>query len=318
MTVFRMSEVGICQRALTAQRLGYDPLPRDKASELIMRESRRHQDWVIEDMRAQGLEVVYLNDVCGQCAMEFGDAREGEHAEVSQDGIRVVGHLDCRVKVDVWRVDEIKALGRFTFQKLLKEGPSAFPEYLAQLTAQMIATQLPGRLTFKCRDTGEVKHWDYPYPSDGVHQAMWEKLTRVEKSVDKGALPECEMAEDSPQRRYCSFRYLCGEAQAIKEALPVTTDVSLLDAANLWAEGKVLELQAQERLEQAKQVFLIHVKETGECKFQAGQVSVQYLGEQRREHYDTKTLKQLVSEDVLVKALRVGKAWDDIRIRVVK
>src|SRR3989304_3555947 len=55
--VFHSSEAGDCIRALCAIRLGHQPLPRTPSAETVLREAKRHERWVIEDLRAEGYTI---------------------------------------------------------------------------------------------------------------------------------------------------------------------------------------------------------------------------------------------------------------------
>ena len=301
MRIYRMSESGNCPKVLAARQLGYEPVPETEASLRIMRESSRHEGWVCEELESEGYAIT---------------DRQKE-LTIETPLLKLVGHIDGIADKDSTRqLLEIKALGRFTYAKYLREGLDAYPEYQAQVTCYAEALKLPILFVVKNRDTGEIIKTRLDKPPMLIDDIL-SKLNTVELYVRDGELPPEEFDEKRQACRWCHYRYLCTkpepESEVKVEELP-----SLLEAAELYKEGKAFEELATERLDQAKSVFLTHSKTTNIDKFKVGGVSVSYLGTRQRQYLDEAKLKELVSGDILKQVYKMGKPWDDLRVRILK
>ena len=312
--IYWMSSTGDCPKLLTAVHLGYEFPPHSKASETIFREGKRHEDWVIEDLRQEGYEVE-TNDLCSKCD------REGIHVELGTPLIDLMGHLDGRVKVNGSKLPlEVKSMGRFQFEKFRAKGFDAFPEYASQERCYLEVENSPGIYIVKCRDTGEKLRFSIGVELKGfkllplslTYDNVLDKLNQVELWVREKTLPPIEYNEKSEQCRWCKGRHiLCTVQQRNTEViLP-----NLIEASELWKEGKRLSDEGEEKLELAKLAFLQHSKENKLDRYSVGGLNVSYYGVRQRESIDEKLLKELVNEEIWRKALKRGKEWDDLRIR---
>ena len=90
---YRMSECGGCPRAMAASRLGYDPTPDSPASLRMMREGKRHESWIVQDLKEMGYTIETAG-VCQKCLEETSEEKEGIHVEFETPLVRMVGHLD--------------------------------------------------------------------------------------------------------------------------------------------------------------------------------------------------------------------------------
>jgi hypothetical protein len=310
---YRMSETGDCLRVLSARRLGYTPLPRPDWQERVLRESQRHEQWVVDDLRENGYDV----ERAGTCQL-CGDERYGIHVSISTPSVELVGHLDGRIRRNGRRSPlEIKALGRFTFQKFEREGFSAFPSYAAQQSCYMVAegpATWPGLYVVKCRDTGKRIEMEVPEPPMPFGLIL-ERLERVEQAVNEGRLLDGEYPRDSELCRWCQFRYLCAEAGEAPQGETIqlsSTDLAdLAEAVRLWREGRELERQARERIESARDVFRTHVNVDRPLKVFGLVVS---LVNKERRSYPEKLLREYVDENVLEKCLKVTP-YEELRVR---
>lgn len=297
--IYRMSEAGTCSRVLGAVRLGYEPLPETEASKRIMREGQRHEELTIQDLTDEGYVIT-----------------DRQKEIVLETPILILqGHIDGVARKDgLPYLLEIKSMGRFTFQKYQTKGLGAFPEYQAQITCYEANTQLPILYVVKNRDNGELNKMILEKPPIDFSQ-ICDKLNLVELCVQDGVLPDAEYTEDSERCRWCKFPYLCikPEKEVKVEELP-----SLIEAAELFKEGKKYEEMSEERIEQAKHIFLSHAKENKLDKYQVAGVSISYSGERQKSYIDEKKLKELVSEDIWKQVYKQSKPWDDIRIRILE
>lgn len=299
--IYRMSESGACPKVLGAIRLGYEPIPETEASLRIMRESQRHEGLVIEDLEEEGYIIT-----------------DSQKEYIIETPILILkGHIDGIAQKNTHKNTlEIKALGRFTFQKYQSKGLDEFFGYKAQITCYSKATELPILLAVKNRDTGEIIKTEFKEPPMSFNDIV-DKLNMVELCVMDGVLPDAEFSDDRDQCRWCRFKYLCSKPE-VEEKVKLENLPTLVEAAQLHKEGKELAKLADERIESAKETFLAHSKSNKVDKFKVAGVSVSYLGQRQKRYLDEVELKKLVSEDILNKAYKLGKPWEDIRIRILK
>jgi len=333
MRVYRMSSIGECPKALVAKNLGYEPTSESKSQDTLLKHATRFEHLVASALTDEGYNLRWTHEFCESCSSEFGDRRYGFHSEFSTFLVRVVGHIDRRLQVsDNQYPLEIKSFGRFIFPKFQKEGFSAFPEYAAQIVCQIHSEKKPGFYAACNRDTGEMLKLSLPYNgeyADGINgftrivapanmDDILDQIHKVELDIQEKHLPDMKFDDKTSACRWCRLKYLCLEDGKQESVVSIESFPTLLEAADLWKEGKTFEQLSVERLEQAKQVFLRHAKDTGVNKYQVGGVKVSFLGERSRDYIDEKRLKELVSEDIIRQATRKGKIWDDIRINLLK
>ena len=317
MSEFRMSSVGACIRALAAARLGYEPIPDSESSIIVMRESSRHEDMVVEDLRAEGYEIE-RGGICPICP----DERKGIHIELDSL-VHLTGHLDGRITVNGEAYPlEIKALGRFIFDKFKRFGFRDFLGYASQIVVYMEAEKKPAFYVVKSRDTGEQLRFSVPYkgaaiPNMRVIEApvdldtIMTNLALCEIAVQEGVLPECSITPN----QWCGFRYLHAGFEK-PEVIPDVSTAELEEAAALYREGLSLRNMGEDRLEHAKQVLTDYAKKTP--KYKVGGVSVSYRGERTKDFISEDELKKLLTPEQLAQVHKQSKPYADITIRVVK
>lgn len=340
--VYRMSNAGACQRAIAAPRLGYDPTPENEGSRVLLEEATEDETRVKRRLAKTGLDLASKHGLgltaCPKCLAEFGSERFGIHVELGTSTIRLIGHLDDKVYFnnEIYPV-EIKNLGKLTWEKFRRNQFMDFPEYEAQEALYLAATDSPGGIyAVRCRDNGkmlvyavgelpieiiaklkQVETSEFgmiPKPEAGK---ILDKLNLIELYVQGNELPPAEYKTGNSQCWWCKFKYLCHEEKIDKEVKEETLS-NLLEAADLWQQGKALESQAKGWVESAKQVFLSHAKTNKISKYKVGMVSVSYNGTRTKRYVDEVLLKELVAKEVIDKVYKETNAWDDIRIRTIK
>lgn len=328
MIPYRMSEAGTCPRALVAARMGYEPIPDTEAGLRVMREGQRHEILVAEDLRVMGFELEGWG-ACSICGEENGGWRMGHHVEIQLPVLTLVGHIDRMVILDGKRYPvEIKSMGRFPFEKWKREGFGTFPGYAAQEVCYLEAHQSPGIYVVKNRDNGELLLYKISYsgqdlppapsPLTPLHlPALFSEVANILQWADLCArdreLPKCTVPED--ERRWCKFRYLCEEG-AKEEVVSEVHHADLVEAARLYREADSLKKVAEETIEHSKSVFLSHARTTP--KFTVAGVRVSYSGMQTRKYLDRKKLEELVTEDVVEKAMSESKPYPGLRVTVLE
>lgn len=208
--IYRASSIGKPVRCLAAAREGAEALP---APEYLIRaaEAGNRYEGVVKDrLRAEGWIVPEEGE------QEFVEVVVRE-PEVGKLGIKVRGHLDA------WSVSknrgddrmlEVKSMSGRVFDEWVAHEFARFPEYAAQLTCYMKATNKPALYAVVCRDDedGEerllLKEVDEP-PMDFATLAQ--KTLIVEAFFDQGRLPTC----DGTSKYQCPYSYLC-DAQDVR------------------------------------------------------------------------------------------------------
>lgn len=226
MFVYRMSTIGTCVQALSAFRLGAVRPDAPEYLELAAKESRRHEQWIMDELRAEGY-IVATCSICRQCRAEGGIEREGIHAEIRHPMFRVVGHLDAVIieemplmgalldekipeiaELEVLKAHflEVKALSRYRFAAWKQHGWDAFPTFRDQFTAYWEATKTfctpPNVFVVKCRDTGEKDIVNVEEPPGDIDEII-ERLTWVEGNARAGVQVSCDQERGSPLTKYC-------------------------------------------------------------------------------------------------------------------
>ena len=321
--IYRMSGAGECLRALAAERLGYEPLPRTRSDE----------DRLLYYSRCEALAAAQITDLgyrlepsslCQLCKDRYGDERYGIHVEIDTTLFTLVGHLDRRLVLDDNKLPvEIKSLGRFAWQRFAKERFDGFTGYAGQEACYLEAEGMPGIYWVLNRDTGQhlsyiVNDHSNQIKLDGFEKIslpitfnqIMDKLNEVEVCASEGTLPDSIIIDDC---RWCRYKYLCiQEDKNIKEE----TSSDLVAASKQYEEARELERTANELKQEATQTLLNHSKATKIDKFRVGNISLTYRGQKVRESIDVKTLK-LEVPDLYEKYKKESKPFDDFSIRIL-
>ena len=297
--IYRMSESGQCPRALGARRLRYDPMPELEANIRIMREGSRHENLVIEDLTEDGYHI-------------YDRQRE---VTIETPLLILQGHIDgIASKNGDTRILEIKALGKFTFQKYRSKGLELFPEYQSQITCYAEATNLPILYVVKDRDSGELIKTKLSKPPLHIDSIL-DKLNVVELHVMDRALPDAEFL-DNNKCYWCRFKFLCSKPEPKQESEEVNI-INLVEAAKIYTDAQQLRKEAEEKIDWAKEVLIGHAKENKISKYRVSDLSVSYRGQTTKEYLDSVLLKK-DSPEIYQKYVRHSKPYDDFSIRRLK
>lgn len=313
-SLYRMSAVGDCARAIGAARLGKESLKNSEYSEIIMKESSRHESWIIEDLRSLGLQIE-TGGICPVCL----DDRHGIHVQIETPLFDLYGHMDGRVNIENFIFPlEIKAFGRFTYQDWANNKFKSFPYYKSQIACYMKAEQVNTAMyVVKNRDTGQkslnvvgglrFRDWDtIPFDADEEFNAIIKKLNEIEIFAQDGILVDKVCDYDEYSR--CNYRYLC--LPQAKEEIPI--DMSIKDAVDMYKEGSKLSEDGEKLQEQAKLVLLQHMKTNNLEKTRLLGLSLSYGGFKSKQTWDYSSLKKDVTD--WQKYVKSGKPYEDFRI----
>ena len=327
--VYRMSESGNCPRVLAAPKLGYEPIPESESQIKLLKHASRHEQVVADALSDEGYTLLDAG-LCLDCLKEFGEKRYGFHVEIITFLIRLIGHIDRLIVVNGSSYPlEIKSLGRFTFEKFKRERFGYSPSYAGQEACYLEAIKRPGFYAVQNRDTGELLKYSIPRNGKFIelegferleipitYEQVESKLHLVELGVQNQDLPQTAFDEKSNECRWCRVRYLCSKEDKEEKAKDLNLP-TLLEAAELYKEGKQFERMAEERVEQARQVFITHAKEQGLEKYRVQNLSISYRGQKTKKWLDEKTIRSLVSPEIVKQAEKESKPYDDYSIRIL-
>ena len=199
---YRMSTAGSCARVASSYRLGRNLEPSPDWLEDIAKESSKHEEWVINDLREEG-HIVATTGICPKCPGE----RHGIHVEIVNPLFLLEGHMDGIIIDPDSSLHglEIKGLSRFRYASWVKLGWEGFPMFSAQVTCYWHAMPFlkpPFWLIAKNRDTGE-KHTTLQMEPPMDIEDIIGRLTWVEASARKDRMVSCDQEPGSPLTKYC-------------------------------------------------------------------------------------------------------------------
>lgn len=143
--IYRASELGGCVKALTAKRMGYEPIPYPESLTTIFAEGNLHEEAVVRSL------------------VDGGNKVWNQQLEVNlpiTSSVVVQGHIDGLVNDDNadWLL-EIKSMSSDRFKEYKRLGwatPGLIQKYKWQVSAYMIATSLPLMFVVKDRNAGTI------------------------------------------------------------------------------------------------------------------------------------------------------------------
>lgn len=282
MTMYRMSEISSCPRAICARALKYEPMPASPQLKLAAREGERHEEWVVEDLLAEGYNVT--------C----------RHKEVTLafPAFTLVGHIDgIAEKYNQKFLLEIKSMSRFRFYSFKTSGLSKFKAYANQVACYYEAVKLPVLYVVKNRDTGERE--DVISETGPDFAPVFDMLLAVEVCVRKNQLSDV-LSDDPNDCLYCHFKYLCITEKAFDEASGKADAPALIRAA---AEERLRAMKLEEEAKMlragADPVLIRAVKASGGRSLNINDLSVTYFPESSYMSYPAAELKKRVDKGVL-------------------
>ena len=304
--IYAMSKVGSCSRTLSAEKLG---LLGDGTSDtpeylrLAAREGNRHEVFIREDIEEFGWKSTTKDNPisCNKCE------REGAHVEVDTGNQLLVGHIDdiCYMTDDPnmqMYLAEYKALGRFTFAKLEKDGIDKHRTHATQITCYQKAMGMPIFYVRKNRDTGGMALTIMEEPPMNFDSVV-ARLDLLDEYLDKGELAPCDMPEGSIDKWSCS--HLCDKESAILPESLITDNAlfalqEVKRAKDMQKEGKAIE-------DEHKSFLTAFLNAHGNKSIKAQGVRVTYVPEGVTKKYN-------VPDEIKKEYLSEGKRQAYIRI----
>lgn len=300
--IYGMSEAGKCPRALSAQRLGYEPEPAPEWLERTAEEGKWHEERIVQLIDSDPSGVVIFD-------------RQQEVA-LYYPSFSLVGHIDGKITDLNWevfegtRLLEIKSMSQFEFDRWMKGGFEAFPQYAAQLTCYMEATGLGECLYIvKNRNNGYEDRRTIVEPPCKLNIDIIYKLIDVENHVLGNELVLKEFDPNNIECKRCEFKYLCVKT---KEDMTQATVTELLEATRIVREGRRLMAEGEVLFNEGRDRFKEHTIATGVNKWRFANLVLNLLPV-HKESYDKKKLLELFSSEALEPALKV-QDYEQFRI----
>lgn len=287
--VYRASAVGGCLRALTAARMGFEPVDLPEVVEDAAAFGRAMERYVIEAIPSWDRNVITVSDQQEEVLLHVGPVLIRGHV----DGVAVL-QFTPRGQFQR-RIVEVKVLGSSTFEKLAWNGVEAFRSYAYQISAYMHGMHLPALYVVVNRDT--VRHVDPmeaeykifyidepPVPLSDIRQ----RVLTAELHARGGELPSCDVESSF----MCPFRYLCQD----HDTTPEIRSFAVSEYARQYKEidAKIKSLEAEKRMVQEKLRELVPVGQKAESR--GWKVT---HSESRRVSYDTDAMIRDFGEEKL-------------------
>jgi len=245
--VYHMSGAGKCPKALSAERLGYEPKEAPSWLETAANEGKLHEDWIVSQLESQGYNI------------------GGRQAEMILDypQFQLVGHIDgIAIKDNRQYLLEIKTMSHFEFQRWMKDTFLGFSTYADQISLywQALKQQMTvaGALyVVKNRSSGYINQFIMPQPPSDFELVI-SKLIAVERAVAEGKLYEADFDPSSIECKRCNFRdQIC---LVNKEQLDPATEEVLIKATDMCREGKALIKQGEDFFKEGRDILANHVE----------------------------------------------------------
>ena len=237
--LYRMSNAGYCPKRLSAIRNGMDREPAPKWLMTTAEEGNWHEERIKNELRAEGLAVI----------------DEQREITIEQPTYQLVGHIDGIIAGDGDRLLEIKSMSQFQFDKWMRGGFIAFPQYAGQLACYMSATcQHECWYIVKNRSSGYIDRRLVKQSDNGLFNVVLilDKIAEVERLALKGELYPMDFDIESVECKWCEFKYLC--LPVAKELNGVDSKV-LQSAVDSWRNGDKLQKQGKNLVDSAKAIL---------------------------------------------------------------
>lgn len=292
-----MSSAGKCPKALSAIRLDMEPTAKPSWLDQTAEEGWWHEERIKDELKDRGYQVF----------------KEQEEVTIENENFTLVGHIEARM----YDLDkellllEVKSMSQFEFDRWMRGKFKEFPNYLAQISCYLNATDLPAVLYIvKNRNSGYKFEEIYDAQSNafGIGDII-RKLEAIEEYVAKNELHPANFDPQSYECKRCEFKYLC--VSPPKEINGV--DKKILEVAiDRWREAKRIEAEAQKVIEESKMTLGNYADAQPEKKFTHNSLAVMKYSV-HRESYDKKILLDLFDAKKLAPALKVSD-YEALRI----
>jgi len=294
---YRMSASGYCPRRLGCIQLGLESESAPRWLEKSANEGNWHERRIKDELVEQGFQV-------------FDEQLE---LRIATDNIELVGHIDGKVRTPdkVVQLLEIKSMSQYEFDRWMKGGFDAFPQYLAQIACYFAGTGLPECLYIvKNRNSGYVDTRVIK-PMPGYFNSILGNLTEVANSVSEGNLFPAEFNPDSLECKRCSYKLLC--VPKVTE-LDIATRQQLDMAVAQIRDGNKLIAKGKELYDKGKSTLYKHTIASNLKKWQHNELAVLLVNVKEQTTYPKEALLAKYGEQELSDIANVKEAYSYLRL----
>jgi len=259
--IYRMSAAGHCPKRLSASRLGLESEPLPQFVYTAAEEGNWHEDRIVKQLRDEG-NIVYDQQL---------------EISMDKDNFRLVGHIDgkiCKKPHKNPRLLEIKSMSQYQFDKWLKGGFVAFPQYAAQIACYSLATGLKDICYIvKNRSSGYKDIRNFTIEENGLFNTtgILDKIAKVEKLALADELYPANFEIESNECKQCEYKYLCLPEPVVLN----NVDERILQmAVDRWRTGKELVDKGNELANRSKKILQAYADAQPEKKFRKYDVAV--------------------------------------------
>lgn len=299
---FRMSSAGRCPRALSAQLLSVEAEPIPSFVMQAAEEGNWHEERIKNHFANSGWDI---HDEQKEVVLEY-------------PSFNLVGHIDGtidNIADRTLKLLEIKTMSQFEFDRWMKGGFKAFPNYADQVTCYMEATGLNECLYIvKNRSSGYEDRriiTEQPSNFDAIIGKLADVVQDISNSRPAFQLSYAEFDPQSIECRRCEYRKLC--IPEPKELTPID-ELNLSNAVRDWRDGKDLVAQGQRLIDNAKDTFNDHTRATNIFKWSFNKLAIQLVHYNESVTYLKAKLLKEFTEEQLEPASQVKEAFDQLRI----
>lgn len=295
--VYRMSGIGHCPRALSAQRLDYPVEPAPGWLERAAAEGNKHEQWIKEQLTAEGYRV-------------YG---EQEEYKIELPEALLVGHIDGLLQMngDEPGLLEVKSMSQYEFDRWMKGRFEGFPTYTAQLTCYLIATGMSTALYMvKNRSSGYIDRQVITEPPIAF-ETIESKIKHIEECVALGTLVEANYDPDSIECRRCGYKSLC---VPVAVEFNTVSESRLLEACEKWRQGQLMLSEGDQLVKEAKATLMEQTEASGQKKWRFNELAISKVEVKGSVTYKKDKLLELFTEEQLKPASEVKLPYSYVKI----
>ena len=332
--VLSMSELGMCSRDLVATYLGHETAPETPAQQRLLKHATLHEA-IFANYFTEETGIPLLDaGLCEECKVNRGIERYGFHVELKYGKIKLIGHIDRFAQMETAIQTEIKSLGRFGYDKFLKQNFKAYSTYEWQEACYMESTDTPGIYIVGNRDTGQLRRYcitrgDKTLKINGCDALqvnvtaadIQAKAEKVAHFIAHEELPLGDFEDGDEGCKWCKHDYLCIKKEVDKKVI-VLSDRTLTPMVKDYIKGRDMASDGEAIKDAAKEEILNHFRKTVpklepfkiRCENFA---SISYGGKKTKRYLDDKKVRELL-KDKADACYSESAPYDDLMIRKLK
>jgi len=251
-TVYRMSSAGNCPKRLSAKRLGIEAEPLPAFVYTAAEEGNWHETRIKDELKKEMVAVI----------------DEQKELIIEHETFKLVGHIDGIIveTENENKLLEIKTMSQYQFDKWMKSGFIAFPNYAAQLACYSTASGLSDVCYIvKNRSSGYKDVRNFTIVGNKLFNTaeILVKITEVERLALKGELYPAEFNIDNIECKRCEYKQLC---LPIAKVINGVDSKILQSAVDSWRTGNKLAKQGKGLIESAKEILKVYAESQPEKK----------------------------------------------------